>query len=114
MKHLNSFIAEPPPLQMTKEGVVRVGGTRVTLETVIGAYKDGATPEEIVRGYDTLQLANVHAVISYYLRHREEVEAYLEECRKQAAKVRQENEARFPPQDVRERLLARRAKKSAG
>jgi hypothetical protein len=50
--------------------VIRVKGTRVTLDTLIGAFKRGATPEEIVQGYTALSLAEVYAVITFYLRHR--------------------------------------------
>lgn len=101
-----------PPLKMDEGGAIRVGGTRVTLDTVIGEYEDGATPEEIVMHYDTLQLADVHAVISYYLRHRTEVGEYLKQRRQEGEELRHENEKRFPSQGIRERLLARRANKS--
>ena len=37
MALLEKFIAEPPPIQMDEDGVARIGGTRVTLDTVIGA-----------------------------------------------------------------------------
>lgn len=102
-----SVVASPVPLETTSNGVVRVGGTRVTLDTVVATFLDGATAEEIAQQYPSLHLADVYAVISYYLRHIEEVEAYLSERRKQAAEVRRENEARFDPSGVRERLLAR-------
>jgi uncharacterized protein (DUF433 family) len=108
MRLAESFVAEPPPLRMTPDGVDRVGGTRVTLDTVVGAYRRGETAEQIAEHYSALSLADVYAVITYYLRHRSEVEAYLEERRRRAAEIRQENEARFPPDGVRERLLARR------
>jgi len=36
---------------MDSHGVLRVGGTRVTLDTVIAVFKEGATPEEIVYRY---------------------------------------------------------------
>ena len=67
---------EPVPLRATEDGVVRVGGTRVTLDTVATAFEEGATAEEIVQQYPTLRLADTYAVIGYYLRHRSEVEAY--------------------------------------
>jgi uncharacterized protein (DUF433 family) len=35
------------------------------------------TPEDMVRAYDALLLADIHAVVAYYLRHRDEVRAYL-------------------------------------
>ncbi len=33
------------PIQVDTAGVIRIGGTRVTLDTVVGAFKDGATNE---------------------------------------------------------------------
>ena len=97
-----------PPLHLDQDGTIRVGGTRVTLDTVVEAYTEGASAEEIVLQYDSLNLADVHAVISYYLRHRSEVEAYLEKRGQEAEAIRRENEKRFPAADIRERLLARR------
>jgi uncharacterized protein (DUF433 family) len=100
---------EPPPLQETEDGVVRVGGTRVTLDTVVAAFDQGATAEEIVEQYPSLDLADAYAVIAYYLHHRAEVEAYLAKRGEDARRVRHENEARFDPTGVRARLLARRS-----
>ncbi len=108
MAILETFIAEPPPLQWDQAGVIRVGGTRVTLDTVVGAWDDGASAEEIVQRYDALALADVHAVLSYYLRHREDVQAYLDRRRQEAEEVRRENDRRSPPGSFRARLLARR------
>ena len=54
---------EPLPLLADKDGVVRVRGTRVTLDTVVTAFNDEATAEEIVHQYPSLQLADVYAVI---------------------------------------------------
>ena len=97
------------PLAVDAHGVMRVGSTRVTLDTVLAAFADGATAEEIVQQYPSLQLADVYSVIGYYLRHIAEVDAYLQQRHQQRATVRQQNEARFDPHGVRERLLARRA-----
>ncbi|MBI5667596.1 MAG: DUF433 domain-containing protein [Chloroflexi bacterium] len=99
---------ETLPLEMDAHGAIRVGKTRVTLDTVIEAFNDGATAEEIVQQYPTLLLADVYSVIGYYLRRREEVEAYLRQREQKAEQVRHENEARFSPVGIRERLLARR------
>src|SRR5207247_1032826 len=60
-------------------GVIRVGESRVLLELIIHAYQQGETPEGIVDCYDTLNLADVYAIIAYYLDHREEVDRYLRE-----------------------------------
>jgi uncharacterized protein (DUF433 family) len=101
--------SEPIPLTTDPQGVIRVGGTRVTLDTVVQVYKAGSTPEEIARHYPSLQLADVYAVVTYYLRHQEEVEAYLARRRDEAAAVRREVEARHDTRDLRDQLLSRLA-----
>ena len=103
---------DPIPLATGADGVVRVGGTRVSLDTVIFAFKEGSTPEEIVQQYTTLDLAHVYAVITYYLQRQSEVEAYLDGRRTQRNDIRKEIESRFDPHGIRHRLLARR--KSTG
>lgn len=103
-----SAVVTVVPLQKDADGVIRVGGTRVTLDTVIAAFLEGATAEEIVQQYPSLALADVYAVISYYLQNQAEVEAYLQQRREEARQVRRENEARFHPIGIRARLLARR------
>ena len=100
---------QPTPLLKDSDGVIRVAGTRVTLETIADAFRCGATAEEIVQQYPTLQLADVYSVLAYLLRHQEEVAAYLEQAADHRAAVRQENERRFDPSGLRARLLARRA-----
>lgn len=102
--------AEPVPLEAGADGVVRVGGTRVTLDTIVAAFKDGATAEEIVNQYPSLQLPDVYSVISYYLRRQADVEAYLAQRHQQATAIEQQNVARFDPTGVRDRLMARRRK----
>jgi uncharacterized protein (DUF433 family) len=99
---------DPLPLRTDRDDVIRVGGTRVTLDTVIGAFQQGADAGEIVERYPSLSLADVHAVLSYYLRHRTEIEEYLRERQRQAEEVQRQNEARFDPQGLREKLLARK------
>ena len=103
-----AVVTDPTPLEMDRDGALRVGGTRVTFDTVIGAFHDGATPEEIGHQYPSLDLADIYDVLGYYLRHRTEMDVYLQRRQQQAQKVRQENEARFPQSGIRERLLARR------
>jgi uncharacterized protein (DUF433 family) len=106
-----SIDTEPVPLVVGEDAVVRVGGTRVTLETVLGAFQDGATPEEIVLEYPSLALADVYAAVGYYLRHRGRADDYLDEQRRRGAEVRALNEARCDAAGIRERLEARRARR---
>jgi uncharacterized protein (DUF433 family) len=101
-------VADPPPVTAGPDGVYRVGGTRVTLDTLVAAYFAGATAETIADRYPTLALADIYSALGQYLRHRAEFDAYLARRRAEAAAVRRENEARFPPDGVRARLLARR------
>lgn len=99
--------AEPVPLIEDADGVIRVGGTRVTLDSVIVAYENGSIAEEILLSYPSLHLADIYAVISYYLRHRVEVKAYLAQEAARDAQTRREIEAEFNLADLRERLLGR-------
>ncbi len=103
-----SIYSQPVPLIVDVDGVIRVGNTRVTLDTVITAFLEGATAEEIVQQYPSLELSDVYAVLSYYLKQRTEVESYLRQRQQKAEKLRRDNESRFDPTGVRARLLARR------
>ena len=96
------------PLKTDVQGVVRVGGTRVSLDTVVGAFRRGATPEEIVQDYSSLKLGDVYATIAYYLQNRLAVDAYLQEQQQKGQEIQQQIEAVFDPAGIRERLLARR------
>jgi uncharacterized protein (DUF433 family) len=95
------------PLRTDTDDVIRIGQTRVTLDTLIDAFQQGETPETMVSQYPSLRLDEVYTVIGYYLRHRPQIEEYLRQRRQQAEQVRQENEARFDPVGIRDRLLAR-------
>src|SRR3989304_1076892 len=88
--------ADRPPLRVDEGGIVRVGSSRVSLDLVVEQYENGMTPEDMVRAYDTLDLAAVHAAISYYLRHRNEVRAYLSERGREAEARRAKIEADHP------------------
>jgi uncharacterized protein (DUF433 family) len=103
-----TLIKETPPLVRGRDGVFRVGNTRVTLDVLVEAFREGMTAEAIVEQYPSLELADVYSVIGYYLHHQAKVDMYLEERERLAAQVRQENEARFNPIGVRDRLLSRR------
>ena len=105
----HAVVTETVPLLFGADEVARIGGTRVTLDTVLAAFDEGSTAEEIVLEYPVLALADVYAVLGYCLHHPTEIEAYLEGRRRREVEVRKENERRFPPSGVRERLLARRA-----
>lgn len=98
---------EAPPLRVDEGGAVRVGTSRVSLDLVVEQYENGMTPEDLIRAYDTLDLADVHAAIAYYLRHRPEVRAYLKQREAEAKTLRAQIEAERP-RVSREELFARR------
>ena len=99
---------QPIPLVQDSDGIMRVRGTRVTLDTVFAAFREGATPEEIVQQYPSISLADVYQVIGYCVSHSSEIEGYLSERRATGQTARDHNESTWPPDGIRERLLARR------
>ncbi|MBZ5498565.1 MAG: DUF433 domain-containing protein [Acidobacteriia bacterium] len=98
---------ETIPLEVNADGVVRISGTRVTLDTLIAAFSDGATAEEIAQQYPSVPLADVYSVLGYYLRRPSEIQSYLDRRRDDAQRVQAENESRNDPAGVRQRLMAR-------
>jgi uncharacterized protein (DUF433 family) len=100
--------AEPPPMRLDEGGAIRVGKSRVSLDLVVEQYENGMAPEDLVRAYDTLNLADVHAVIAYYLRHREHVQAYMKHRKEDAEALRAKIEAERP-RITRAQLLARQS-----
>ena len=103
------------PLREEPPGVFRVGKSRVLLELVLRAFKAGATPEAIVQSYDTLNLADVYAVVSRYLADPAPFEDYLRQCDEAAAATRSKIEEFQGPQgNLRAVLLARAKAKEEG
>ena len=101
------LLAESPPLRVEDSGVIRVGKSRISLDLVVEQYENGMTPEDIIRAYDSLELADVHSTIAYYLRHHGEIGAYLKRREDEAKALRAKIEAEHPPIS-REELMARR------
>ena len=102
-----AILAEPIPIRPDAAGVLCVGGTRVTLTTVVQAQLDGFSAGEIAHRYDSLSLADVHAALAYYLRHKIELDVYCDEQRESAQAIREEVTRRQGPQVTRAELTAR-------
>ena len=100
---------EPVPLRIDEHGVARVGQSRVTLDSVVAAFRLGETAEGIVESYPTLLLADVYRILGYYLLHRDAVDAYVAGREHEASRLREEIETDLDPTGLRARLLARRA-----
>ncbi|MBI4264586.1 MAG: DUF433 domain-containing protein [Acidobacteria bacterium] len=98
--------AQAPPIRET-DGALRVGRTGVTLETVLWAFQQGATPDDIKRRFPSLELADIYDVIAHYLRHRDTVDAYLREREQVYRETTEQLKKEFPQDDLRARLLER-------
>jgi uncharacterized protein (DUF433 family) len=99
------------PLRVDETGTVRIGKTRVPLETIIVKFLLGDSAEELADAF-SLPLADVYATISYYLQHRAEVDAYLKDVEAQEARVLQMVHERLDHGALRQKLLARAAASS--
>ena len=97
------------PLTATPEGGVRIGTSRVSLDSVLYHFNQGASAEDIVSGFPTLKLGDVYAVIGYYLAHQSAVDEYLASRRQHAEALRARVDAPTDKVDLRARLLARQA-----
>ena len=105
-----AFEAQLLPLTMDENKVIRVGKTRVTLDTIVSSWAQGATPEQIADSYDVLELADIYSVIAWYLWKKEEVDQHLEEKRNEAAT--EKRSMTLPSQSgIRERLINRLSSK---
>lgn len=101
---------EAPPLHEDASGALRVGNSQVLLELVIRAFQDGATPETIYQRYPTAGLAEIYAVIAYYLRHPQDIDAYLAKREQRAQDLRQRiDRHQGNLTALRDRLLAYRS-----
>jgi uncharacterized protein (DUF433 family) len=99
----------PAPLQVDEEGTIRIGSTRITLDVLLGDYRRGMSPKQIAEQLDSLTVADVYGALAYYHRHKDELDAYLQERADAAARRKLEIEAIQPSFDqIRARILARR------
>lgn len=99
------------PLRVDFGDVIRVGQTRVTLQTVVYHFQEGEPPEMIVNAFPSLKLSDVYILLGYYLDHRAEIDTYIEKLTKLDEEARREYEAAHPNRITREELLARLAAK---
>jgi uncharacterized protein (DUF433 family) len=79
-----------------QEGAYRVGGTRVSLDSIVYAFLEGQTPETIVQWFPVLNLELAYGAITYYLAHRAEIDAYLREGELEAERLREDTRRSDP------------------
>lgn len=109
---MNTMIhTDAPPLRRDALGALRIGQSRVLLELVIRAFQGGATPEMIVQRYPTATLADIYAVIAYYLRHPQDIEGYLAAREAAAQQIREHiQHEQGDLSEIRRRLRAQKSK----
>ncbi|HYW44895.1 MAG TPA: DUF433 domain-containing protein [Bryobacteraceae bacterium] len=60
-----------------REGVYYVPGTRISLDSIVYAFREGCSPENIREDFEGLTLAHVYGAIAFYLDHQADIDAYL-------------------------------------
>lgn len=99
------------PLILTADGTIRIKGSRVSLDSIVYHFNLGATAEQIAHKFPSLELADIYAVITYYLNHRETVDEYLRRQEAEGDAIQKRVESDLNDQtartEMRDRLLAR-------
>jgi uncharacterized protein (DUF433 family) len=98
------------PLTLGEDGTIRISGSRVTLDSVLHAFQQGATAEQIQDSFPSLTLRDIYGAIAYYLEHQEQVEAYLREQTQAAEETRRYIESHQNSASLRRKIRARRAR----
>ncbi len=62
-----------------RNGGLYVAGTRVSLDSVVIHFQEGASPDKIVHSFSTLKLSQVYGAIAYYLENEEVISKYVAE-----------------------------------
>ena len=104
-KHIN--FPEGVPLVDRYEGrirTIRVIGSRITLDTLVGFFRQGETLEDLANGFPTLSLEQIKGVIDWYLTHQREADEYLAEGDAEEERQRQWIESQPDYAERRERL----------
>ena len=98
------------PLRVDHDEVIRVGQSRVTLDTIVARFHQGDSAEQIVHDFPVLDLADIYDVIAFYLRHQPDVDEYLRLAQQEGDAIRKEWEQKSSAGEIRARLLLRHKK----
>ena len=109
----DKFQVTSPPFRWDEAGGIRIGSSRVTLDSLLATYHNGSTPEEIAIQYSVLSLEDIYSAIAYYLNHRQEIDNYLEQRNQKAQQIRQQITQKHNLVDLRQRLLIRQLQKES-
>jgi uncharacterized protein (DUF433 family) len=93
-------------VQADAHGVLRIGDTQVSLDSVVYAFQQGHAPETIQDQYPALSLEEVYGAVAFYLSNRAEVDDYLRQQEQRWDEFRQKSVEEASP--VVQRLRARK------
>lgn len=77
------------PYVEIRKGVYRVAETRVSLDSLVQAFLEGLSAEEIQDCFPVLSLEQVYGALAFYLSHRSEVDTYLAQADAEFEQLRQ-------------------------
>lgn len=90
-----------------RDGSYYIAGTRISLESIVYAFRGGDSPETICQNFELLHLEEVYGAITYYLANQPGVDAYLIRQNEKWAEGRRNSEPL--PANLRERLMRARS-----
>ncbi len=87
--------SDPSVFRLDENDTIRIGSSRVTLDTLVGQFNLGETPQKIAENFPTLDLADIYSALAYYIRHRDEVDEYVRQGQRRFEEFRKENPGVF-------------------
>lgn len=79
-----------------RDGGYWITGKRISLDSVVYAFRDGAAPESILRSFPLLTLEEIYGAITFYLSDQEAIDAYLRQGEEEYERQRQQERASDP------------------
>ena len=73
------------------DGIYRVGGTRVSLDSLVYLFREGLSAETMVECYPALSLEQVHGALAFYLGNQQTIDRYLAEGARAAGTQHQQS-----------------------
>jgi len=89
-----------------REGSYYVAGTRISLDSIVHAFRRGEFPETICQNLELLHLEEVYGAIAYYLANQADIDAYM--VRQGEKWVEGKRNTGSLPANLRERLMRAR------
>ena len=81
------------PLRQDDGGIIRVTGSRVTINILVARYWQGDTFEEIHEGFPSVSVEAIQKIINWYLANRSEVDEYIRKENDEAEMLRRKIES---------------------